>query len=194
MWNKICSFNKHEMIWRKEMEGGGCGVGILSGSLRCLKSRHLRITCTAPRFTQAQPPGIIHQLLHQSPGFTFSLFASRHTTHTCSPSGECEEQIASLVEYWCHACHKKNNKLVANRPCIVMNVIMNLIERFQWTRSIRGPVCGLNIPNAWLSSACKMYTFSCLITHRLRHEEDSLRITIKIARIFHFEIWQSTQD
>lgn len=75
-----------------------------------------------------------------------------------------------------------------------MHVITNVIEHFQWTRSIRGPVCGLDILNALPSSACKKYTFSCLITHRLRHEEDLLRITVKIARIFHFEKWQSTQD
>lgn len=81
-----------------EGEGGASGVcvyvclwggGILSGSLRCLKSRRLRITCPAPRFKQAQPPGIIHQLLHQSPGFTFSLSGCEHMSPTCNPHGEC---------------------------------------------------------------------------------------------------------
>lgn len=131
--------------------------------------------------TSTSPSVPAASLLHRSPPDT------RLSPHTA----QRVEQIASLVEYWCHAAATKRIiNWLQKQPYVVMDAIMNLIQRVRRTRSIRG----LNIPNAWLSSACKMYTFSCLITHGLRHEEDSLHITVKIAKIFHFEKWQSTQD
>ncbi|KAK9534558.1 hypothetical protein VZT92_006997 [Zoarces viviparus] len=69
-----------------------------------------------------------------------------------------------------------------------MDATVSLIEGFRWTRSSPGSVHGLSAPPV---ETC---TFLFLMGRGLRHEEDSPRTAVKIARIFHFEKWQSTQD